>query len=118
MAHLLVGSCTVAMTQMQQFTTRIQNWEQDVVGTPDGPDFHGVYLRSGDPGRVLIELRFRDRAAAEACIAAGHVERLEREVVACTGDESEAFVGYDLFYGASRNGERTVFGDTVHHIDG
>lgn len=112
MAHLLLGRCTVTMQQMQDFTTRIQNWEQDVIGTPSAPTFHGVYLERETPSQVLIELRFPSSETADACIAEGHVERLRREVMQCTTVDPGAFSRYDLYYGAS-DGERTIFGEDV-----
>ncbi|HSF84116.1 MAG TPA: hypothetical protein VLG28_00465 [Acidimicrobiia bacterium] len=115
MAHILLGRCSVQMRQMQDFTTRIQNWEQDVVGTPAAPDFHAVYLEREQPGNVVIELRFSSREVADACIDAGHVSRLQREVFECTENSPGEFTRYDLFYGASADGERTIFGETVHH---
>ena len=115
MAHILLGRCTVAMHQMQDFTTRIQNWEQDVVHTDVAPDSHAVYLEQGNPGNVVIELRFASSEIADACISAGHVSRLRDEVFECTKFDPGAFTRYDLFYGASADGERTIFGETVHH---
>lgn len=114
MAHLLLARCRVAMNQMQDFTTRIQNWEQDVIGTPEAPDFHGVYLEREDPASVVIEMRFTNRDVADACIAQGHITRLRDEVVACTDIDPGAFRRYDLFYGASTDGERTIFGEDGH----
>lgn len=114
MAHILLGRCSVAMHQMQDFTTRIQNWEQDVVGTAEAPDFHGVYMERDQPGNVVIELRFSTREVADACVAAGHISRLRTEVFECTKFDPGAFTRYDLFYGASADGERTIFGETVH----
>ncbi len=118
MAHLLLGRCTVTMHEMQDFTTRIQNWEQDLFGTDAAPDFHGVYLQRDEPGNVVIELRFSTREVADACIAAGHIARLRDQVFECTKYDPGAFIRYDLFYGASKDGERTYFGETVHHHEG
>ena len=115
MAHILLGHCAVQMHQMQEFTTRIQNWEQDIVDTPAAPNFHAVYLERDQPGNVVIELRFASREAADACINAGHVARLQREVFECTDKNPGEFTRYDLFYGASAEGDRTIFGETVHH---
>ncbi len=117
MAHLLLGHCKVAMHQMQDFTTRIQNWELDVIGTPSAPDFHGVFLERDNPSAVVIELRFPSREAADACIAAGHIERLRREVMECTKLDPAGFTRYDLFYSASRDGERTIFGEAARMPD-
>ena len=87
MAHLLLGRCNVAMHQMQDFTTRIQNWEQDVIGTPSAPDFHGVYLERDNPSTVVIELRFPSRERRPTPVSpTGHIERLRREVMECTTD--------------------------------
>lgn len=115
MAHLLLGRCRVTMGQMQDFTTRIQRWEQDVMETPYAPSFHGVYLERDDPSAVVIELRFGDREQADACLAAGHIDTLHDEVMACTNQAPTEFVRYDLFYGADNRGERIVFGEPGHH---
>lgn len=111
MAHLLLGRCRVSLAQMQDFTTRIQRWEQDVMGTPYAPAFHGVYLEHDDPTKVVIELRFDDRDTADRCIGAGHVAALRREVLACTAQDPGGFTRYDLFYGAAGDGKRIVFGE-------
>jgi hypothetical protein len=95
---------------MQDFTTRIQRWEQDVMGTPHAPAFHGVYLEHDDPATVVIELQFDDDTTADACIAAGHIEALRSEVFECTAEDPGEFTRYDLFYGASGEGRRFVFG--------
>lgn len=102
------------MHQMQDFTTRIQNWEQDVVGGAEAPDFHGVYLEGDDPSSVVIELRFASREVADACVAAGHIARLRDEVLACTDTDPGSFARYDLFYGASSSGDRVIFGEDAH----
>ncbi len=115
MEHLLVGRCRVALAQMQDFTVRVQRWEQDVMGTPYAPTFHGVYLEHDDPTAVVIELRFDDRDTADRCIAAGQVDALRREVLACTENDPGEFTRYDLFYGAAPNGSRTVFGEKAVH---
>lgn len=117
MAHILLGRCNVAMHQMQDFTTRIQNWEQDIAETDAAPEFHGVYLERDNPGNVVIELRFLDRATADACIADGHISRLRDQLLECTRSEPGSFTRYDLFYGASADGERTIFGESVHVPD-
>lgn len=114
MAHVLLGRCTVTMPQMQEFTTRIQNWEQDIEHSNTAPEFHGVYLERDHPGNVVIELRFATREIADACIAAGHVDRLRNEVFECTQADPGTFTRYDLFYGASADGERIIFGESVH----
>jgi hypothetical protein len=111
MAHLLLGRCQVSLAHMQEFTTRIQRWEQDVMGTPHAPAFHGVFLEHDDPATVVIELRFDDRSTADRCIGAGHVAALRREVLACTSQDPGDFTRYDLFYGASEDGRRFVFGE-------
>jgi hypothetical protein len=118
MAHLLLARCRVTMSQMQDFTTRIQNWEQDVIGSPEAPEYHGVYLAHDDPSTVVIELRFADSEVADACIAAGHIGRLRDEVITCTASDPGAFDRYDLFYGAGRDGARTVFGERTHYPEG
>ncbi len=111
MPHMLLGRCRVSLAQMQDFTTRIQRWEQDVMGTPNAPVFHGVYLEHDDPATVVIELQFDDRTTADACIAAGHIADLRREVLACTAHDPGEFTRYDLYYGASGGGRRFVFGE-------
>lgn len=118
MPHLLLGHCKVAMHQMQDFTTRIQNWEQDVEHSGHAPEYHGFYLERDDPSNVVIELRFADRTMAEACIAAGHIERLRREVIECTEFDPGSFTRYELFYGAAADGERTIFGEPAHERSG
>ena len=85
-----------------------------MAGTPAAPDFHAVYLEREQPGNVVIELRFPHRDAADACIDAGHVARLQREVLECTQSDPSEFTRYDLYYGASADGRRTIFGETVH----
>ncbi len=105
------------MHQMQDFTTRIQNWEQDITGTEAAPDFHGVWLERDDPSGVVIELRFSSREAAEVCIVAGHIDRLRAEVFTCTETDPGEFRRYDLFYSASADGERTIFGERTHVPD-
>ena len=111
MAHLLLGRCNVAMHQMQDFTTRMQNWEQDLVGSPSAPDFRGVYLKRDDPGSVVIELRFSSAETADACISEGHVGRLQDAVLECTKLEPPGFTRYDLFYAGWASGERIIFGE-------
>jgi len=114
MEHLLLGRCRVTMGQMQDFTTRIQRWEQDVMETAHAPAFHAVYLERDDPSRVVIELRFDDRDQADACIAAGQIDALHQEVLACTNEAPTDFIRYDLFYGAGNRGDRVVFGEPGH----
>ncbi len=66
---------------------------------------------------MAIELRFPSREAADACLAAGHIDRLRAEVFTCTNTDPGEFRRYDLFYGASADGPRTIFGEHAHAPD-
>ncbi len=99
------------MTRMQQFTALVQQWEQDALSAADGPKRHCVYLHNLDPSHVLVVTEFESREAAERFERSGLLTRLHDDVIACTGEVPLSSDGYDLYYAASADGRRTVFGE-------
>lgn len=111
MHFLTVTECRVPLGRMQEFAQMIQHWEQDALASPDGPEFHGVYLHSSDPGKVLIVTQYASREAANRFVATGLVQQFRDRVLACTMQVPTDVDGYDLFYSASRSGANVVFGE-------
>ena len=110
MHYLSVTECRVPMGRMQQFTTLVQRWEQDVVGVPGGPELHAVYLGSDDPARVLVVTQFASKEDAEAFLATGRLQEFRDSILACTGEAPLIGEGWELFYAAGADGTRIVFG--------
>ncbi len=114
MHFLTVTECRVPLGRMQEFATMIQQWEQDALASPDGPEFHGVYLQSSDPTRVLVITQYTSREAANRFVATGLVQQFRDRVLACTMQVPTDVDGYDLFYSASRSGDNVIFGEDAN----
>lgn len=109
MRYLNVTQCRVPMARMQEFTTIVQKWEQEVVGQDGGPEFHAVYLNSVDPSRAMVITQFDSQAAAEAFAATGKLTEFQDSILACSS-EGQPSEGWDLFYATGADGTRIIFG--------
>lgn len=97
---------------MQEFTTEVQKWEQDAMGSDHAPELHAVYLRSEDPSQVLVVTQFPSRETAEGFRS--HLAEFKNMVLACVAEEP-VMNGFDLFYSATPEGAEVVFGQDVVH---
>ncbi len=112
MAYLLITECRVDQSRMQQFTSHVQQWEQDALKGDDSPNWHAVYLASDDPSRVVIVTQFESREHAEEFEAKGNLASFRSAVLRCVVDEP-SLQGYDLFYAATPAGPTVTFGETT-----
>ena len=97
---------------MQAFTTEVQKWEQDAMGSEHAPEMHAVYLRSEDPSKVLVITQFASREAAEGF--QDHLSEFRGMVLECVSEEP-LMNGFDLFYAATPDGAEVIFGQEVSH---
>ena len=110
MAYLVITSCRIDQTRMQEFTAQVQKWEQDALQDEDAPNWHAVYLAADDPTTILIVTQFDSRDEAMRFEAKGRHAAFNRGVLRCVVEEPQ-LQGYDLFYAATPSGPAVMFGE-------
>lgn len=116
MGYLFVSECRVAPDRMQEFTAHIQHWEQDALHDADSPRYHAVYLREGDPTRVLLVAEFGTRDEARRFEDSGRFAEFRQAVESCLSDEPTDMEGFELYYAATPSGPSVAFGESTHHL--
>lgn len=115
MTYLFASECRVAPDRMHEFTAQVQHWEQDALRDADAPRYHAVYLRDGDPARVLLLAEFGSRDEARRFEDGGRFAEFRQAVRSCLSQEPADMDGFDLFYAATPRGPAVTFGESTHH---
>ena len=110
MAYLLMIDCQVEHGRMQEFTSHVQQWEQDALQDEDAPNWHAVYLAANDPARVVVITEFESRERAARFEDRGLIADFRQAVLGCIVGEP-GFEMYDLFYAATPSGPAVTFGE-------